>query len=28
MDSADANAARLVVAVLDDPAWQDDFRAS
>ncbi len=25
MDSADANAARLIVAVLDDPAWQDDL---
>jgi uncharacterized protein YfaS (alpha-2-macroglobulin family) len=24
MDSADANAARLVLASLDDPAWQDD----
>jgi len=24
MDSADANAARLVLAALDDPAWQDD----
>ena len=25
MDSADANAARLVLAVLDDPAWKDDL---
>ena len=25
MDSADANAARLILAVLDDPAWQDDL---
>lgn len=24
MDSADANAARLILAVLDNPAWQDD----
>ena len=25
MDSADANAARLILAVLDDPAWKDDL---
>lgn len=25
MDSADANAARLILAVLDDPAWRDDL---
>ena len=25
MDSADANAARLVLAVLDDPSWRDDL---
>ena len=25
MDSADANAARLILAVLDDPAWQDEL---
>lgn len=25
MDSADANAARLVLAVLDDPAWKDEL---
>jgi hypothetical protein len=25
MDSADANASRLVLAVLDDPAWRDDL---
>jgi hypothetical protein len=25
MDSADGNAARLVLAVLDDPAWRDDL---
>jgi len=25
MDSADANAARLVLAVLDDPAWRDEL---
>ena len=25
MDSADANAARLILAVLDDPLWQDDL---
>ncbi|MBX3604495.1 MAG: alpha-2-macroglobulin [Piscinibacter sp.] len=25
MDSADANAARLVLAVLDDPAWKEDL---
>lgn len=25
MDSADANAARLILAVLDDPAWKDDI---
>ena len=25
MDSADANAARLILAVMDDPAWQDDL---
>src|SRR5206468_7423579 len=25
MDSADANAARLIIAVLDDPAWKDDL---
>ena len=25
MDSADANAARLILAVLDEPAWQDDL---
>jgi alpha-2-macroglobulin len=25
MDSADANAARLMLAVLDDPAWRDDL---
>ncbi|MEP7295687.1 MAG: MG2 domain-containing protein [Burkholderiales bacterium] len=25
MDSADANAAKLVLAVLDDPAWKDDL---
>jgi len=25
MDSADVNAARLILAVLDDPAWRDDL---
>jgi uncharacterized protein YfaS (alpha-2-macroglobulin family) len=25
MDSGDANAARLILAVLDDPAWRDDL---
>ena len=25
MDSADANAARLMLAVMDDPAWKDDL---
>ncbi|MGZ5207032.1 MAG: alpha-2-macroglobulin family protein, partial [Caldimonas sp.] len=25
MDSADANAARLILAVLDDPAWRDEL---
>ena len=25
MDSADANAARLILAVLDDPAWKDEL---
>ncbi|HEY4068855.1 MAG TPA: MG2 domain-containing protein [Burkholderiaceae bacterium] len=25
MDSADANAARLILAVLDDPGWRDDL---
>ncbi len=25
MDSADANAARLIIAVLDDPAWRDEL---
>jgi uncharacterized protein YfaS (alpha-2-macroglobulin family) len=25
MDSADANAARLILAMLDDPAWKDDL---
>ncbi|HEX7439137.1 MAG TPA: alpha-2-macroglobulin family protein, partial [Caldimonas sp.] len=25
MDSADANAARLILAVLDDPSWKDDL---
>lgn len=25
MDSADANAARLILAVLDEPAWRDDL---
>ena len=25
MDSADANAARLILAVLDDPAWKEDL---
>jgi uncharacterized protein YfaS (alpha-2-macroglobulin family) len=25
MDSADSNAARLILAVLDDPAWKDDL---
>jgi hypothetical protein len=25
MDSGDANAARLIIAVLDDPAWKDDL---
>ncbi|MET0333054.1 MAG: MG2 domain-containing protein [Rhizobacter sp.] len=25
MDSADANAARLILAVLDEPAWKDDL---
>ena len=25
MDSADANAARLILAVLDDPAWREDL---
>ena len=25
MDSADANAARLILAVMDDPAWKDDL---
>jgi len=25
MDSADANAARLILAVIDDPAWRDDL---
>ncbi len=25
MDSADANAARLILAVLDEPAWKDDI---
>jgi uncharacterized protein YfaS (alpha-2-macroglobulin family) len=25
MDSADANSARLILAVLDDPAWKDDL---
>jgi alpha-2-macroglobulin len=25
MDSADANAARLILVVLDDPAWRDDL---
>ncbi len=25
MDSGDANAARLILAVLDDPAWKDDL---
>ena len=25
MDSADANAARLILAVMDDPAWRDDL---
>jgi uncharacterized protein YfaS (alpha-2-macroglobulin family) len=25
MDSADANAAKLILAVLDDPAWRDDL---
>jgi uncharacterized protein YfaS (alpha-2-macroglobulin family) len=25
MDSADANAARLILAVLEDPAWRDDL---
>ena len=25
MDSADANAARLILAVLDDPVWRDDL---
>ena len=25
MDSADANAARLILAVLDDPSWRDDL---
>ncbi|MEO5846008.1 MAG: alpha-2-macroglobulin family protein, partial [Caldimonas sp.] len=25
MDSADANAARLILAVVDDPAWKDDL---
>ncbi len=25
MDSADANAARLILSVLDDPAWKDDL---
>ncbi|MFN9504598.1 MAG: alpha-2-macroglobulin family protein [Rubrivivax sp.] len=25
MDSADANAARLMLAVMDDPAWRDDM---
>jgi hypothetical protein len=25
MDSADANAARLILAVLDDPTWKDDL---
>ncbi|CAN7595113.1 alpha-2-macroglobulin family protein [Rhizobacter sp. LjRoot28] len=25
MDSADANASRLILAVLDDPAWRDDL---
>jgi uncharacterized protein YfaS (alpha-2-macroglobulin family) len=25
MDSADANAARLILAVLDDPAWQEEL---
>ena len=25
MDSADANAARLILAVMDDPAWKDDI---
>ncbi|MET0681778.1 MAG: alpha-2-macroglobulin, partial [Casimicrobiaceae bacterium] len=25
MDSADANAARLILAVLDDPGWRDDM---
>jgi len=25
MDSADANAARLILAVLDEPAWQEDL---
>ncbi len=25
MDSADANAARLILAVLDDPAWKEDI---
>ena len=25
MDSADANAARLILAVLDDPGWKDDL---
>ena len=25
MDSADGNAARLILAVLDDPAWRDDL---
>ena len=25
MDSADANAARLILAVLEDPAWKDDL---
>ncbi len=25
MDSADANAARLILAVLDDPTWRDDL---
>ena len=27
MDSPDANAARLILTVLDDPAWRDDLQA-